>query len=90
MYPHLKQTIKSVQSSTLSNERKEVLKPLIEYLSGKVKSDESARIVFVCTHNSRRSHLAQIWMQALAHYYGFHKLYCYSAELKKQRYILRS
>lgn len=83
MYPHLKQTIKSVQSTTLSNERKEVLNPLIEYLSGKVKSDESARIVFVCTHNSRRSHLAQIWMQALAHYHGFHKLYSYSAGTEK-------
>ncbi|HBY69615.1 MAG TPA: protein-tyrosine-phosphatase, partial [Flavobacteriaceae bacterium] len=62
---------------------KELLKPLIEYISSKVKSNDPIRIVFICTHNSRRSHLAQIWMQALAYYHGVNLFYSYSAGTEK-------
>jgi|TARA_R100000479_G_scaffold33554_1_gene13779 arsenate reductase len=83
MYPDLKQTIETLDCATLSNERKELLKPLIEYISSKVKSNDPIRIVFICTHNSRRSHLAQIWMQALAYYHGVNLFYSYSAGTEK-------
>jgi len=79
MHPNLKQTIESLDTSVLSNDRKEVVKPLIEYLSARIKNDEPIRVVFICTHNSRRSHLAQVWMQVLAHYHNIDKVYSYSA-----------
>ncbi len=32
----------------------------------------------ICTHNSRRSHLAQVWAQTAAYYYGIQNVFCYS------------
>ncbi len=83
MHPNLKQTIESLDTSALSNERKEIVKPLIEYISAKVENNDPIRIVFICTHNSRRSHLAQIWMQTLAHYHDISSFYSYSAGTEK-------
>ena len=79
MYSNLKETIDSLDVSTLSSDRKEVLQPLISYLATQIDEKQAIRIVFICTHNSRRSHLAQIWMQALAHYHGIDRLNSYSA-----------
>jgi arsenate reductase len=33
---------------------------------------------FICTHNSRRSHIAQLWGQAAASYYGVKDVFCFS------------
>lgn len=38
----------------------------LEEIAGFVRASEDPRLVFICTHNSRRSHLAQIWTQAAA------------------------
>lgn len=35
-------------------------------------------ITFICTHNSRRSHLSQIWAQAAAHRFGLERVRTYS------------
>ena len=34
--------------------------------------------MFICTHNSRRSHLSQVWAQAAAHFYNIKNVHCYS------------
>ena len=36
------------------------------------------RLNFICTHNSRRSHLGQVWAQALAKHYQVSKVITYS------------
>ena len=33
---------------------------------------------FICTHNSRRSHLAQVWAQVASAHYHIPKVQCYS------------
>ncbi|MDM1045440.1 protein-tyrosine-phosphatase [Myroides sp. 1354] len=79
MYPVLQQTITSLlYQTTLSEERKEVLIPLVDSLIDQLNTKGSANIVFICTHNSRRSHLAQVWAQVAAHYYGCVTVDCYS------------
>lgn len=35
-----------------------------------LESEGSLRLVFICTHNSRRSHIAQIWATTLAQWFG--------------------
>ena len=52
---------------TIPDSRKKVLNPLIDYL--KSKNGDPIQLNFVCTHNSRRSQLAQIWAQTAADYY---------------------
>lgn len=50
--------------------RKKLLADLAEFVQTKVNSNTSAQLIFICTHNSRRSHLSQIWAQTAAAYYG--------------------
>jgi arsenate reductase len=63
---------------TLTKERKNTLQPLIEYIQDKVDQQQEIRLNFICTHNSRRSHLAQIWAQTAAAHFKIQKVSCYS------------
>jgi arsenate reductase len=62
----------------ISGERKEVLKPLADYIQNKWNAGETIRLNFICTHNSRRSHLSQIWAQTMAFHFGIKNVFCYS------------
>lgn len=52
-------------------QRKALLHTLAGYIRAQQEAGESADLIFICTHNSRRSHFGQIWAQCLATYYGF-------------------
>ena len=78
MYPNLIKAIASFSSKSISDERKEVLLSLVDYIQEKVNAGESIRLNFICTHNSRRSHLSQIWAQAMAYHVGLKNVSCYS------------
>lgn len=55
---------------SIPEERKSKLLSLSEYLAGKWNSDQNPKAIIICTHNSRRSHLGQLWLAAGADYYG--------------------
>jgi arsenate reductase len=78
MFDNLATTIKSISEISVSEERKKVLKPLVDYIQNKVDNNEEIRLNFICTHNSRRSHLSQIWAQTMAFHFGIQNVYCYS------------
>ncbi|HPF41714.1 MAG TPA: protein-tyrosine-phosphatase [Phycisphaerae bacterium] len=42
------------------------------------QGDRPARLVFICTHNSRRSHMCQIWAAVAAYHYGVSGIHTYS------------
>ncbi len=70
--------IETLETKTLSEERKTVLQPLISYINSKTQEDQIIQLNFICTHNSRRSHLAQIWAQAMSEYFAISDIECYS------------
>jgi arsenate reductase len=78
MYPNLFNVIASFSSQSISDERKVVLLPLVNYIQEKINAGEAIRLHFICTHNSRRSHLSQIWAQTMAYYIGLKNVSCYS------------
>ena len=78
MYQDIITTIENLDVYKISKERKLVLTPLIEYIQNKVNNSENINLNFICTHNSRRSHLSQIWAQTLAVYFKINNAYCYS------------
>src|SRR5690606_24595897 len=78
LFSEIEQVIKELNPETISNQRKAVLQPLIDYIQSKVSNHQDIRINFICTHNSRRSHLAQIWAQTLAYHFTIKNLFCYS------------
>lgn len=71
-------TIESISISSISEERKTVLQPLADYIQRKVRENQTIRLNFICTHNSRRSHLSQIWAQTVAYHFGITNVFCYS------------
>jgi arsenate reductase (thioredoxin) len=74
----IEQVINSLNTASISSERKEILQNLIDYIQSKVDLKETVRINFICTHNSRRSHLSQVWAQTMATYFGIENVFCYS------------
>jgi hypothetical protein len=59
-------------------ERQAVLKAIAADLAALLESGKPAKLTFICTHNSRRSHMSQIWAQTAADYYGLDRVFAYS------------
>ena len=78
MYPTLAKTIEQLLQLNISEERKTILQPLIDFIQQKKEHKHPVNINFICTHNSRRSHLAQVWAQAAAAFYSIPDVHCYS------------
>ncbi len=74
----IREIIAQLSTERISEERKIILQPLIEFISSKISKNEKVRLNFICTHNSRRSHLSQIWAQTMAYYYQIENVFCYS------------
>ncbi|MEM6688587.1 MAG: protein-tyrosine-phosphatase [Planctomycetota bacterium] len=72
--------VESVDQSldSLPEERKEFLSGIVDYVVQKIRKGDSAKLNFICTHNSRRSHLAQVWFQTAAAYYNVPNVECFS------------
>lgn len=79
MYSSLEENLIKFQIfDTISTERKAVLQPLVEYIQQKVNEKKVVNLNFICTHNSRRSHLSQVWAQVAASFYEIENVHCYS------------
>lgn len=78
MNPKIATIVQSFSDLHIADNRKEVLKPLADYIRNKKLSADTIRLNFICTHNSRRSHLSQIWAQTMAFYFGIKNVFCYS------------
>ena len=74
----IREIISQLSTERISEERKRILQPLIQFISSKLSKNEEVRLNFICTHNSRRSHLSQIWAQTMANYYQIENVFCYS------------
>lgn len=78
MYSALAKTIEKIETKNINEERKITLIPMIEFIQQKVDNKQKVDINFICTHNSRRSHLAQIWAQTASAYFNIPQVNCYS------------
>jgi arsenate reductase len=79
-YPKLQETIKKLEaeSQNIQEGHKAALDKIAAYIRDKQQKKEKCELVFICTHNSRRSHLAQIWAQTAAIHYGLENIVTYS------------
>lgn len=80
LFPKLKKYVESVEKelASLPEERKENLRKIANYIVEKQKKGEKTEIIVICTHNSRRSHLGQVWLQIAAHHYGLKNISTFS------------
>ncbi len=70
--PEIRSYLETVQNGfdNIPEERKEQLEEIASFVKMKVDEKESANLLFICTHNSRRSHMGQLWAKVAADYYG--------------------
>jgi arsenate reductase len=79
MYQKLIEIINNkIGVQSISEERKTVLQPLIDFVQQKVNDRQDININFICTHNSRRSHLSQVWAQVASAHFNIPNVHCYS------------
>lgn len=78
MFEEINSFIDNLKEVKVSNERKAILQPLADYVKEKATKNEDIRLNFICTHNSRRSHLSQVWAQTMAAYFNIKNVTCYS------------
>ncbi|WP_445954723.1 arsenate-mycothiol transferase ArsC [Yeosuana sp.] len=78
IYTDIKKVIDVLKIEIISEERKTVLQPLIDFIQLKKNNHKDIRLNFICTHNSRRSHLSQVWAQTMASYFNLKNVFCYS------------
>jgi len=78
LFETLAQTLSTVKTESIHKERKAILQPLIDFIQQKVNATDTIRLNFICTHNSRRSHLSQVWAQTMAYHFNIKSVFCYS------------
>ena len=79
-FPLLHEYIQDLQSEKeqIPTPRREALQQLATHIRQRLTNEGEVRLNFICTHNSRRSHLAQIWAATAAAWYGLERVRTYS------------
>lgn len=78
LFKTLTDHIVSLDTETIPQKRKQQLLPLVDFIQNKVDANLEVPLLFICTHNSRRSHFAQFWAQVLACHLGFGRVGSFS------------
>lgn len=79
MFQKIQDFLSSLDTKSISEARKVKLQSLVDFIQNKSDKQETVLLNFICTHNSRRSHLSQIWAQTSATYLGMPNVTTYSA-----------
>lgn len=76
--------------SEIPDKRKAELEEIAGFVTLKSKLGEKAKLIYICTHNSRRSHFGQIWAATAAEYYGVPNVESYSGGTESTAFNERS
>lgn len=68
----------SSEFNKISSERQKSLQETGDFIFEDLNKTNKAQLKFICTSNSRRSHLAQVWMQTASMYYGIDSVLSFS------------
>lgn len=89
MYSALEAKIQAIRQRHISMQRKEQIAVLVAYMEECLQERKPLRLNFICTHNSRRSQLSQIWAQTAADYFGI-PLQAYSGGVEETAFNERA
>ncbi len=80
LYPKLQSYSEQLATNfeTIDAERKVKLQEIGDYIIEQKKSSKNVDVTVICTHNSRRSHFGQVWLQVAAYYYGIEGINTFS------------
>jgi len=80
LLPSLQKQVEQLvnQFNLIDTNRQQLLLSMANYIQSKINQQQAIQLNFICTHNSRRSHISQLWAQAAAHYYQIPNVFCFS------------
>jgi len=80
LFPKISQYCKELleEQELIPDDRKEQLAQLSSYISRCFQKGEIPQLIVICTHNSRRSHLGQVWLAVGADYLDLPSIATYS------------
>jgi len=64
--------------SLISAERKVLLEKIADYITSKQRQNKQTNLVYICTHNSRRSHFGQVWAKVASEYFQINNISSFS------------
>jgi protein-tyrosine phosphatase/arsenate reductase len=80
MYTAIKKYIDQLtkEFSNIPDTRKQLLEKISQYISKRRLMNKPINLIYICTHNSRRSHFGQVWANVAANYYGIKNINSFS------------
>jgi len=92
MYPLLVTYCNQLTASfqSIPSERKAVLDKIVAFIAAKKNQDLPVNLVFICTHNARRSHFGQVWAKLAAVYYNVSNVATFSAGTEATEFHLHA
>jgi arsenate reductase len=87
IYPELERKMSELiaQADRIPARRQTTLRGLAGYLRSRAEDSQPINLNFICTHNSRRSQMSQVWAQAASSRQGWKGVHCYSAGTEQSR-----
>lgn len=79
LFPPIEAYLAQLSPNNITEKRKEKLNMISEYIYKKLKQQEPVALNFICTHNSRRSFLTNVWANVLAYHFKLPLIESYSA-----------
>lgn len=80
MYAKIRHYLREAAASfsDIPPERQKLLGEIAVAIRQEQQQKKTARLTFICTHNSRRSHFGQVWAAVAAHYFGLKNIETFS------------
>ncbi len=81
MYTPIQKYVEALLSELqhIPAERRQILDKLETYITSQSKQNKMVQLVFICTHNSRRSQFGQVWATVAASYFKKKNIHAFSA-----------
>ncbi|MCW3085048.1 MAG: protein-tyrosine-phosphatase [Bacteroidetes bacterium] len=80
MFPEIKKYCDALTTEfdKIPEQRKMILDKITRYIVAKSEENKAIQLVYICTHNSRRSQFGQTWAQVAAAYYAVKNIHTFS------------
>lgn len=69
---------RATEFDRIDPDRKKALQPLVDYILTQQRAHVSTQLNFICTHNSRRSQMAQLWCAAACEFVELGEIFSFS------------
>jgi protein-tyrosine-phosphatase len=66
LFPALEAFFEKIKAEKPTEEHRAEREQIARYIASEVSAGRTAQLIFICTHNSRRSQLAEFWTSALS------------------------